>query len=334
MIDTPMGKLVLATPAQLAWGRTVTPPPLAPARHIVLLAMGGSAMAARAAALAAAGSHAVVTVHQGYGLPPWAVATRALVVAISYSGATAEVLSGVHAAVAANLPLVAVSSGGRLAEIAAACPAPHVAIPAGLPPRAALGYQVAAAVQILGAAEAVDEPETALDEAADVVDRLLGGGSGPACTLGADIAAALEERVPIVIGASGPGSLAAGRWATQVEENAKRMAVALEVPEANHNAMEAWAAGAADPGSYGLVTLFDPSGDRRNQHRLDLTGRWVTGRFAAAGEVRAQGAGPLARLFSLAVVGDIASLTMAEHSGVDPMPVDALENFKQALREE
>lgn len=334
MIDTPMGKLVLETPAQLTWAASLDVPTLAAADHIVLLAMGGSAMAARAAAVAAAGSHAVVHVHQAYGLPAWAVARKALVIAVSYSGNTAEVLSGVRAAVEANLPLVAISTGGRLAEVAQACPAPHLAVPSGLPPRAALGYQVGATLRILEAAGVVEEPMTALEEAAAMVDDLLGGGSGPAVTLGADIAEALESVVPVIVGATGPGALAAGRWMTQINENAKRTAFALEVPEASHNALEAWAAAERDPGDYALVTLFDPAGDRRNEERLRLIGSWLSGTTTQAGEVRSQGYGPLARLLSLAIVGDVTSVVMAEHAGVDAMPVDALESFKQALREE
>jgi glucose/mannose-6-phosphate isomerase len=309
-------------------------PALAAADHIVLLAMGGSAMAARSAALTAAGSHAVVHVHQSYGLPAWAVAHRALVIAISYSGNTAEVLSGVRTAVESNLPLIAISTGGKLADIARACPAPHLPVPAGLPPRAALGYQVGAAMRVLETAGAVEEPMAALEEAAEVVDDLLGGGSGPAATLGADIAEALDDVVPVILGATGPGALAAGRWMTQINENAKRAAFALDVPEASHNALEAWAGVGPDPGHYGLVTLFDPAGDRRNEERLRLIDSWLAGSTTTVGEVRSRGYGPLARMLSLAVVGDVASVVMAERAGVDAMPVAAMENFKQALREE
>lgn len=334
MIATPMGKLLLETPTQLTWAGSVDAPSLAPADHIVLLAMGGSAMAARAAAVTAAGSHAVVHVHQGYGLPAWAAARGALVIAVSYSGNTAEVLSGVRAAVEANLPLVAISTGGKLADIARACPAPHLPVPSGLPPRAALGYQIGAAMRVLQAAGVVEEPIATLEEAAEVVGGLLGGGSGPAVTLGGDIADALGDTVPVIVGGTGPGALAAGRWMTQINENAKRMAFALEIPEASHNALESWAADAPDPGRYGLVTLFDPAGDRRNEERLRLIDSWLAGSTTPAGEVRSQGYGPLARLLSLAVVGDVVSVLMAERADIDAMPVEAMENFKQALREE
>lgn len=334
MTTSAMGKLVLETPAQLRWAEDLEAPRLAAADHVVLLGMGGSAMAARAAATTTTVGHAVVHVHQSYGLPGWAAARGALVVAVSYSGNTAEVLSGVRAAVEANLPLVAISSGGKLVDIAAACPAPYLSIPSGLPPRAALGYQVGAVMRVLERAGVVEEATAALEEAASVVDAVLGEGSGPAYALAGDIADRLDDLVPVIIGGSGPGAMAAGRWMAQVHENAKRMAFSVEIPEASHNALEAWAAQAAEPGRFGIVTLFDPPGDRRNEERLRLMGEWLGGDTIPAGEVRSQGFGPLARLFSLAIVGDVVSVAMADDAGVDAMSVDALESFKEALREE
>src|SRR3546814_10186961 len=52
--------------------------------------------------------------HRDYGLPPGA-GPRTLVVAASHSGETAETLSGFGEALSRELPLVAVTTGGRLA---------------------------------------------------------------------------------------------------------------------------------------------------------------------------------------------------------------------------
>ena len=52
---------------------------------------------------------------------------------------------------------------------------------------------------------------------------------------------------------------------------------------------------------------------------------------AVAGEVHAQGEGVLARLFSLAVVGDLLSVALAERAGVDPMTVDVIASLKERL---
>lgn len=328
-----MMRLVLDAPDQLRWGTELPRPQMASADHVVLLGMGGSAMAARAAALLASPGPAVVVVHQGYGLPAWAAARHSLVVVVSYSGNTEETLSGFEEALASGLQVAAISSGGRVAELAAETDTPWVEVPGGMQPRAAVGYQLGAAASVLHGADVVDDPAPALAEAADVAATLLGDGGGPGFGLGSDLAEALLDRIPLVIGGAGPAALAAGRWMTQINENAKRVAFAGEVPEMSHNTLEALAAPGGEPGRIGVVALSDPGGHPRNERRLRLIVQRLGGEVDLVGEVAAQGEGLLARLWSLISVGDVASVVMAELAGVDPTPVEVLEEFKIALRE-
>ena len=332
-MTTDMMKLVLDSPDHLRWGLDLDLAPLPAADHVVLLGMGGSGMAATAGSMAAS-SGTVVVVHGGYGLPPWAASHGALVVAVSYSGNTEETVAGVEEAVAAGLRFVAVGSGGRIAELAADAGAPQVSVPGGMQPRAALGYLSAATMRVLEAAGAVESAPSLLSEAADVVDGLFGGGDGAGYTLGVDIAEALLDRLPVAIGPSGPAALAARRWMTQINENAKRPAFFAEIPEMNHNALEAWATRGVDATRIGVVALSDPAGNPRNERRLDLTMRRLGGNIASAGIVTGRGESAFSRFWSLAAVGDVASVAMAERTDVDPEPVEVLEGFKNALREE
>jgi hypothetical protein len=66
---------------------------------------------------------------------------------------------------------------------------------------------------------------------------------------------------------------------------------------------------------------------------MDLTWESMQGKVGLAGEVFSVGEGALARFFSLAVVGDVASVRLAEEAGVDPTPVDTIERFKVRLAE-
>src|SRR5438552_11639081 len=94
------------------------PPPMKRPRVVVIAGMGGSAAAGDlVAGCAAAHLEIPVVVHRGYGLPSVAW-DDALVVAVSYSGNTAEVLSAVAAARSRRLPVVAVASGGALGGLA------------------------------------------------------------------------------------------------------------------------------------------------------------------------------------------------------------------------
>src|SRR5687767_5155809 len=136
-------KVLAEFPAQCrSAGTLVSEPPLRAARPrvVVVAGMGGSAASGDLlAAYAAETVDVPILVHRGYGLPALA-GPHAVVIASSYSGETAEVLSAFDVAVARKVPVVAVTAGGALAQRAASTGTPRVTLPAGLMPRMALGY--------------------------------------------------------------------------------------------------------------------------------------------------------------------------------------------------
>ena len=306
---TTMFDRILEIPAQLRWGTSLTAPEPATGRPAVLLGMGGSGMAAAVAALEAEGSGSVVATHRSYGLPPWAGPAGALVVAVSYSGNTEETLSGVEEALELRLPVVAVTSGGTLATIAANEGFPHVEVPGGLQPRAALGYQAAATIVALAGGGYVEHPAAVLEEAA-------------------------EGRIPIVYGGHPVAALAAYRFKTQINENAKRPAWSAEVPEMNHNELQGWAEAATLRDCTGVIYLRDRYDHPRIARRLDLMEVVLRDQAERLGTVISEGTSAVARFFSLCVVGDVMSVEMARRDGVDPTPVVELEDFKTQLGKE
>ncbi|MBT8213978.1 MAG: bifunctional phosphoglucose/phosphomannose isomerase [Acidimicrobiia bacterium] len=308
--------------AQLRWEPTGAP---VQSRHdaVILCGMGGSAMAGAAAALI---SPIPALIHRGYGLPP-AAATAPLVVGVTYSGNTDETLDALRAADGEGLPVAVVTGGGAAAEMAGERGWPLIAVPGGLQPRAAIGYQVAATARLIETASGVASAPH-LEEAADLVEIALG--SGAVTSLADDLATAIGSRAPVVFGAMGPAALAAQRWKTQVNENAKRPAFSMEIPEANHNDLEGWH-GPDGGNGFAAVYLHDEKADPRLDRRVRLTAATLALRLGAAGEVRSQGTSPLARFFTLAVVGDLVSIALADGAGLDPTPVPALEAFKRSL---
>jgi glucose/mannose-6-phosphate isomerase len=78
-------------------------------------------------------------VNREYQLPSF-VDARCLVFAVSYSGNTEETLAAYEDAKRKGARVVAVTTGGRLEERAAAHGDPVIKVPGGQPPRTALGY--------------------------------------------------------------------------------------------------------------------------------------------------------------------------------------------------
>src|SRR5207247_10520935 len=167
---------------------------------------------------------------------------RALVAAVSYAGVTAAVLSAVDAAVARGAPVVTLSAGGRLGELATSHRLPHVRLPGGLMPRMALGYLFFALARALIDA---DVPVATDAELAEAVTRLesLVPGLGPARPTAQNeakrLALAIGDRLPAIYGGPATGAVAY-RGETDLEEHAKLLALGGTVPEMNHHEIDAW----------------------------------------------------------------------------------------------
>lgn len=323
-----MRNLIGQLPEQLRWAAEVEPPEMPFAEEALVVGMGGSGVAGDVAAVFAESVGKRVGVHKSYGLPGWAATTRALVVAVSHSGNTEETRSAVDASITEGLPIAATATGGGLAETAAEYGIPYLEIPAGPQPRAAIGYLSGAVLRMLEGSGVVGATATALLEAATVVEDLLGGEAQKEAD---EIAAGLEGRIAVVYGGTGLPATAAGRWKTQINENAKAPAYWSALPELDHNELVGWTANPQlGKNAVGVVFLSDLGDDDRITRRAVLTRELMDG-VSIAGEVHSRGEGVLARLFSLIVIGDLVSVSLAERSGVDPMPVKVIEKLKKRL---
>jgi len=299
---------------------------------VIVCGMGGSAIGGDVVGACLDGLPVPYQVVRDYELPAW-VSERTLVFAVSYSGNTEETLACVARALARGCRPVCVASGGRLSELAGQRDLPLVTVPAGLQPRAALGFlsaPIGVALEVAGLASGFDEQ---VAEAIEVIAE-LGAELVPEVADDDNEAKTIARRLlnclPVVYGA-GVTAPAARRWKGQLNENAKTPAFFNELPELDHNELAGWATNPGVAGRVVLVLLDDPAGDERLRRRLALTAASVQPRVAGVARVVARGVLPLARLVSSAYVGDFASLYLALLYGVDPGPVAVLEDLKARL---
>jgi glucose/mannose-6-phosphate isomerase len=299
---------------------------------VVVCGMGGSAIGADVVGACLTGLSVPYQVVRGYELPAW-VTARTLVIAVSYSGNTEETMACMARALPRGCRPVCVAAGGRLAELAARHGLPLVTVPAGLQPRASIGYlatPVGACLEAAGLAPGFDEQ---VAEAIEVLADLAAGLApdvDEAANEAKRAARLLRGRLPVVYGA-GVTAPAARRWKGQLNENAKTPAFFNELPELDHNELAGFVTNPAVAGNVVLVLLDDPAGDERLRRRLAFTDALLTPSVAGVVRVAARGVLPLARVLSSAYVGDFASLYLAVLYGVDPAPVTVLEDFKARL---
>lgn len=325
-----MRGLIDELPQQLRWAASLPIPAVPAAGEAIVAGMGGSGISGDAAGVAAAAAGARVSVHKGYDLPSWAGGE--LVVAVSHSGNTEETGSAVTAAMARGLDLVAVTTDGELSRRGPAEGFALVTIPPGPQPRAAFGYLTGAVLRVLEGAGILGPQEEDLLEAATVVEKVL---QGDGEQMASDIADRLSGRFSVVYGGSGVAEVAANRWKTQINENSKAPAAWLALPEGNHNDIVGWT---AHPGlsaqSVAAVFLRDSEDHPRVALRARLTRELMEPMVPIAGVVESRGTSAIARLFSLVAIGDLVSVALTERSGVDPMPVEVIEDLKARLSQE
>jgi glucose/mannose-6-phosphate isomerase len=317
---------------QLRWASEVEPPHIGTFSEVLYTGMGGSGIAGDYAAAVALPIGTRVAVHKGYGpIPAWAIRVRPLMIAASYSGNTEETLDMVVSAWESGLPVATITTGGRLGDLSTQNKWPTITVPTGMQPRAAAGYMVGAAVRLLEGAKSLDDHRLAFIEAADLADEMTKEGSS-AWELAAGLAESLAGRITVVYGGGPISSVAAQRWKTQINENAKVPAWYSSFPELDHNEIVGWETMPEMTREHvALVALRDEADHDRVRLRVRITRELTEEAVPWAGEVTARGRSRLARLVSLTVVGDLVSWMLAERLGVDPTPVVTIENLKQLL---
>jgi glucose/mannose-6-phosphate isomerase len=285
--------------------------------------MGGSAIGGdlAAAALSDRLTKPLVTA-RGYELPSWAPAGSA-VLCSSYSGDTEEALACYAAAEALGAQRLVATTGGELAEAARRDGVPVIGLPAGLQPRAAIGYMFCVAAELAALALAGPRIHTEIDATASA----LAGAWESLSRRAEELAGEIGDAIPVIYG-SGLTAPVAYRWKTQVNENAKSPAFASVLPEADHNELEGWSG--ADR-RFAAIFLEDRDQHPRERKRFELTAKAVEPHATAVIRHETEGETRTDRVLHTVMLGDLLSIELANARGVDPLPVEGIESFKREL---
>ena len=298
---------------------------------LIVCGMGGSAIGGdlAAAAVGARRRAPMRTVRRAVLEP--AISRDALVLCASYSGETEETLACFADAGAAGAERIVLTTGGRLAAAARAEGVPVIGVPAGMQPRAAVAYMLVGALECAALCGAAPSLRAEVEAASEPLRRLAADW-GPDASEDAfpkRLARRFQGFLPVIYGAAATAPVAF-RWKTQINENAKLPAFSAELPEADHNELNAWE-GAPGLASLGAIFLDDGGADAALRRRLALTAREIGAFASALEEVPTFGTTPVERVAAGVMLGDFVSVYLAVLRGVDPTPVEAIERFKRSL---
>ncbi|HUZ09991.1 MAG TPA: SIS domain-containing protein [Acidimicrobiales bacterium] len=303
-----------------------------PVSNVVALGVGGDGLAGDVLAAVAGGVMAVPLVVVKSAELPAFVGPDSLVFAVSCSGETESTLAAADRAWAAGAQVVAVSGPGRLARLAEREGSPVVPVPADVPQaRAGLGALAVPALVVLERLGLLPEVGTGIDAAVDQLARRRDELVGPD-NVALDVARRIGRTFPLVHGSPGLTGVAAQRWKTQVNENAKSPAFWSVHPDLCHNEVAGWGqSGDVTRQLLTLVELRHGAEDPAIARRFELAGEALAEVVADVVAVWAQGEGELARFFDLVLVGDFVSLHLAAREGVDPGPVPAVAEIERLV---
>ena len=299
---------------------------------VLVLGMGGSGLVGDFLAVTAGPFMSLPVVVVKNYVPPSYVDRRTLTIAVSFSGETEETLSAASIAAERGGQMLAVCTGGRLRSLAEQWGAPVLGVDPALPmPRAgfaAMAAPVLAILEDLGFFPGASEWLARAAEQLRLRRSQLSETSNPALRLAREVAGT----IPVVYGPGGIGEVAARRWKAQFNENAKTPAFSAGLPEMTHNEIAGW--GTLDEltaPSFSAVQLRHDFEPPQVAATFDFLDEHLADAVREVYEVRAGGEGPIAQIMDLMLFGDFTSLHLAALRGVDPGPIPAIAELKEAL---
>ena len=305
-------------------------------QRVLIAGMGGSAIGADLlAAYAAPLCQVPIFAQRGYSLPAWVEGPEVLVITSSHSGNTEETLAVFEQVSKRECRILALCTGGKLAEAARTKDIPLWTFNHQGQPRAAVGYSFGLLLSLITRLGLIPDPSRELSGAISAM-------RSQQMSLQADLpvvrnpakrlAGQLMGRWVMLFGADVLEPVAR-RWKTQVNELAKAWAQFEALPEADHNAL----AGLQQPEQAlsNTMALFlrAPSYHPRNLLRTELTKQAYMLEGLNTDFVDAQGETPLAQQWTALHMGDYVAYYLAMLYEVDPTPIEALEGFKKQLAE-
>ncbi len=256
---------------------------------------------------------------------PRYVDQRYLVLAISYSGNTSETVLCYLECVHRAIPVISLSTGGKLHELSQRFGLPHVTVPKATAPRYALPGLLYAALNVItlfeynyadriirDAKSSIEDIERALEE----YERVKG------------LASNLASK-HIVVFVPKPVSSVGLRFKNDVNENAKQLVTVCTLPESEHNDIAAFVLKHDN-----IATLIIRSNIVENinlnyKKHVEAVKRVLEEYGYAPVEYRLQGSNLLGEvMYGITQLG-MLSLDMARSIGVDPVKIEAIDKVKR-----
>lgn len=291
---------------------------------ILITGLGGSGIGGTIISELIADSCQVpVTINKDYFLPAFVNAST-LVIISSYSGNTEETLNALQQAISKKAQLVAITSGGKVMELAKQHQFDFIEVPGGKPPRSCIGYSMVQLIKVLSTKKfAPSSLFTDLEKAISLLDK-----ESESIKLEAQsIAKKLVDKIPVLY-SLGTCEGTVVRFRQQINENSKMLCWHNTLPEMNHNELVGWTTRNEDLAVVTFHTSFDYA---RTKKRYEVCRPLFEQYASSVTDITAKGESKLEQFLYLIHIGDWISCYMADLRGIDPVEVNVIDHLKNEL---
>lgn len=280
--------------------------------RVVFCGMGGSAMPGEIISMMWI-NRLNCYINRSYGLPHW-VDKKDLVICISWSGNTQETISSFKLATEKNLSVIAITRGGKLAELAENHHVPLIKLPdENLKARFATGYMLSALLTVLSNSAIIDYilPDSSIFEppADSISSKIIG-------------------KTPLIY-SSYQWRYLARFWKIHFNEDCKIHSFSNYLPEAAHNEIAGF--NTTKKNSYFPIILTDPDDQPEEIGKLKKFASFLKNQEIDHEVINIQGNTRLAKILNNYNLAISTSLELAKAIGVDPLDTSIIEEFKKAL---
>ncbi|UCG55406.1 MAG: bifunctional phosphoglucose/phosphomannose isomerase [Dehalococcoidia bacterium] len=300
---------------------------------VVVLGMGGSAIGGDIVATLVEDEACIpILTHRDYTLPSF-VDDNTLIIASSYSGMTEETLSAFNQALNTNAKKLAITTGGRLKEMAQEKNIPVFSFDYRAQPRAALPFSFLPILNFLYKLGFISDKSADLSESLGVLkllSREISESSPLSQNKAKQLAQGLYGKLAVIYG-TGITAEVAHRWKTQLNENSKAWAFHETFPELNHNAVVGYSFPPELASNILVVMLRSIYLPQQILRRYQITSQILEKANIGSCIIEGLGKSRLAQIMSLVMFGDYVSYFLAILNSIDPTPVEVIDFLKSKL---
>jgi len=293
-------------------------------QYFIILAMGGSALAGDLLKIRL--PKVPLIIHKNYGLPNVSneILKDSLIIAISYSGKTEEIIDGYNQAKRKKLNLAVISTGGLLLSKAKQDKKPFIELPnLNIQPRLAIGVIIKSLAVFIDNQKIINEFLFLSQKLK--VKKLQKQGE--------NLAEKLFNYIPIIY-ASEKNKALSYQWKISFNENAKIPAFYNVFPELNHNEMSSFENLRQNKKLteiFYFIFIHDNNDDLRIQKRMKiLKNIWQEKNFKIQ-KIKLEEKTDFEKIFSSILLANFTSYYLSQKYSIDSEKSFLIENFKKII---